>query len=257
MERVSFCCLTYNSERTLEDTLESIAALSDETTIVDSFSNDGTLEIAQRYTDKIYQKEYFTHGSQMNYAINLTSNNWVFCIDSDESLDERLAEDIRKWSSKGFGDYDAFRVERQWFFMNRALHAFYPASSPDLIVRLFDKRFVRFNDAPVDDKAVGYTNRSVLKGRLNHATTGNLHELFRKANEYTSRYVRTNSAAHKRVSVLNLCLNPAAAFFKWYVKKRNFLDGFPGFMLGCYAAFYTFLKYAKLYEDRYCRTLSD
>ena len=137
MTPITFCCVTFNAERTLDATLSSLAGLADEIVIIDSFSTDATLEIARRYTSHVHQDPYLYHGVQMNKSIDRASNDWVFCVDADESLDDRLIQAVREWKERGPGDHDAFRVHREWLFLGRSLHAFYPVSSPDRIVRLF------------------------------------------------------------------------------------------------------------------------
>jgi len=67
-------------------------------------------------------------------------------------------------------------------------------------------------------------------------------------NKYTSRYAEGYVEAASKVTWLNLLFNPVSAFIKWYFFKKNFLDGLRGFILGNYAALYTFLKYVKLYH---------
>lgn len=250
---ISFCCVTFNAERTLDATLSSLAGLADEIIVVDSFSTDSTLEIARRYTSKVTQDPYLYHGVQMNKAIALASHDWVFCIDADESVNEELAQSLREWKEKGANGHDAFRVHREWLFLGRSLHAFYPVSSPDRIVRLFNRKTVLFNERPVDDKPVGFQNCNwiPLPGRLKHDTTGSIHDLFGKVNHYTSRAARgADAKAVEASSLSKVITRPWIAGLKWYLLKQGYKDGFPGVLLGMYAVLYTFLKYAKLYERK-------
>ncbi|GAB4490886.1 MAG: glycosyltransferase family 2 protein [Thermodesulfovibrionales bacterium] len=253
MTRISVCCPTFNAERTLEKTLQSVRAVADEIVIVDSFSTDRTLEIARRFTDRVVQHPYSFHGIQMNYAIGLCSNDWVFCIDADEAIDAEMAAHIRRIKEEQLGTVDpktAFRLRREWYFLGGRVHAFYPVTAPDRIIRFFNRTAVRFNERPVHDKPVGHDRCLWLEGRLIHDTTGSLHELFDKMNKYTTRHAHGFADQAGGVSPLNFVFNPAGAFVKWYFLKKNVLDGFRGFVLGAYAGLYTFLKYVKLYEKK-------
>ena len=58
MGRISACILTKNEEKNIGRCLQNIAPYVDEIVIVDGFSEDKTVEIARKYTDKIYQKEF-------------------------------------------------------------------------------------------------------------------------------------------------------------------------------------------------------
>ena len=248
MTRISVCCLTFNSQRTIRQTLESVKEIADEIIIVDSYGTDRTIEIAKAYTDKIYYRQYTYHGLQMNYAIELCLNDWVLCIDSDEFLNEDMITHIRRLKEEGLDGKEAFRLHREWFFLGKAVHAFYPVTSPDKIVRLFNGKTVRFTESPVHDKAVGFKDYSWLEGKLLHDSVASLHELYDKLNSYTSRHAQGYVHTAKKIKVIHLLINPPAAFVKWYFFRKNFLDGFRGFILGTYAAMYTFLKYAKLYH---------
>lgn len=248
MQRISVCCLTFNSERTIRKTLESVEKIADEIIVVDSLSTDKTLEIVKNFTDKIYHKTYKYHGLQMNYTIDLCSNDWVFCIDSDEFLDEDMIRHILRLKKDRLNDKEAFRLHREWLFLGKPVHAFYPVSSPDKIIRFFNRKNVRFNEKPVHDKPIGFNNYSWLEGRLVHNSVLSLHDLYDKLNKYTSRYAQGYANEPRKVKFINLLLNPCVAFIKWYFYKKNFLDGVRGFILGTYAAMYTFLKYAKTYN---------
>lgn len=250
MTPVSVCCLTFNSERTIRKTLDSVKKIADEIIVVDSFSNDGTTKIVKEFTDKIYFKEYKYHGLQMNYAIELCAYDWVFCIDSDEWLDDGMIQHICRLKIEGLDGKEAFRVRREWFFLGKPVHAFYPITSPDRIVRFFNRKYVRFNEKPVHDKATGYKRCYWLEGKLLHDSTGSLYELYDKLNKYTTRYAEGNAFQAKSVKLKNLLLNPFIAFIKWYLLKKNFMDGTRGFILGMYAAFYTLFKYTKVYLSK-------
>ncbi|TDU81771.1 glycosyltransferase involved in cell wall biosynthesis [Prosthecobacter fusiformis] len=253
MTPISFCCVTFNAERTLNTTLASLAGVADEIIIVDSFSTDATMEIARRYTSKVVQEPYLYHGTQMNKATALATHDWVFCIDADESLDEELVKTLKEWKEKGPGDRDSFRVWREWLFLGRSLHAFYPVSSPDRIIRLYNRQLVRFNDRPVDDKPEGQKKigKPPLAGLLKHDTTGSIHDLFAKCNHYSSRAARgAGPEAVADSSLGKVVLRPWGAVAKWYLLKQGYKDGFPGLLLGVYAFLYTFLKYAKMYERK-------
>ena len=141
--------------------------------------------------------------------------------------------------------------------MGRPIHNFYPVTSPDSIIRLFDRRALHFNALPVDDKPEPCDGVNSLRrhpehlgGLLEHYTTGDIHVLFDKLNRYTTRFVQGNPDRVQTVTLANILLNPFFAWLKWYVRGQGFRDGFPGLVLGVYAASYTFLKYAKLYEAK-------
>ena len=94
MEKVSGLIITYNEERNIEAVL-SCFNFCDEIIVVDSFSTDKTVEIAQQNPKvKVYQQEFVDYTKQRNKALSLAENDWVFFLDGDErttpGLEKRL-----------------------------------------------------------------------------------------------------------------------------------------------------------------------
>ena len=96
MAQLSVCILTFNSMRTLPACLAPAQKVADQLVVVDSGSQDGTLEfLRSQGVEPVYRK-YESHGSQMNFALGLASSDWVLCLDSDEFMDDTLQTAILK-----------------------------------------------------------------------------------------------------------------------------------------------------------------
>ena len=178
----------------------------------------------------------------MNYAIKLSTNDWVLCIDSDEVIDCATVECVNQLKPALSDPGVAYRISRYWHVLGTPVHALYPVSSPDYPVRLFNRTCVCFNDSPVDDKAVGHQRTVVLAGRVRHDTFHTVHEVFNKVNSYTSRL---NAYRKIKPSLLRAGLSALSAFIKWYFVKGGWRDGRVGVLAGVYASLYSFLKYFK------------
>ncbi|WP_153114682.1 glycosyltransferase family 2 protein [Rhodocyclus tenuis] len=242
MPKISVCILTFNSLRTLERCLQPAREVADELIVVDSGSTDGTLEYLSTQGLAPVYRPYDTHSRQMNFAIELASNDWVLCLDSDEFLDPATVERINELKKRLDDVGQAYRITRHWYVLGREVRAIYPVSSPDNPVRLFNRISARFNDQPVDDKPTGFTTTETIPGHVVHDTFFSLNEVFDKVNGYTSRLVR-----HKTISpsLLRAAISPIFAFLKWYFRKGGYKDGALGIITATYAALYTFLKYLK------------
>ena len=84
MFKLTVCLLTCNSARLLHEVIPPLLMVADEIVVVDSGSTDTTLDICREYGLSIHRHPYAMHGAQMNYAVDLSSNDWVLCMDSDE-----------------------------------------------------------------------------------------------------------------------------------------------------------------------------
>jgi len=240
--QLTVCILTFNSMRTLPACLAPAQKVAEELLVVDSGSQDGTLEFLRSQGVQPVYRKYETHGSQMNFALDLAANDWVLCLDSDEFMDAALQAAILELKSSLSDDGVAYRIPRYWRVLGQEVRAIYPVSSPDFPLRLFNRRRVRFNDVPVDDKATGVPDRRMLPGRLTHDTFFSVHEVFAKLNSYTSRLIEHQDI---KPSLGRALFGSIFAFGKWYGRKGAWRDGGVGVVTGVYAALYTFLKYFK------------
>lgn len=243
MFKLSVCLLTFNSERLLREVLTPLAKVADEFIVVDSGSTDGTVAICQEFGITPVYRQYDMHGRQMNYAIDLAANDWVFCMDSDEILDDDTVNAVLQLKQ---GDEpsreQAFRISRYWFVLGKEVRTIYPVSSPDFPVRLFHRHHTRFNDSPVDDAAEGFSQNETLSGRVRHDTFYTIHEVFNKLNGYTSRLIKYRTV---RPSLGRGLISAFGAFWKWYIFSGAWKEGKVGLVTGLYATFYSFLKYFK------------
>jgi len=93
---ISVIILTYNEEHNIKECIESVCFWADEVFVVDSGSDDKTLEIAKLYTKNIHTHAFVNFSQQRNWAQdNLPINNeWVFHLDADERVDAKLAKEL-------------------------------------------------------------------------------------------------------------------------------------------------------------------
>lgn len=85
---ISVCIITKNEENNIERCLKSIKSIADEIIVVDTGSTDKTIEISQKFTDKIYRFEWQDDFSAArNYALEQASGEFILSIDADEYLD--------------------------------------------------------------------------------------------------------------------------------------------------------------------------
>ncbi|HGJ67104.1 TPA: tetratricopeptide repeat protein [bacterium] len=86
---ISACMIVKNEEKLLAQCLDSIKDIMDEIIIVDTGSTDNTIEIAKRYTDKIYFHEWKNSFSEArNHSIKYAQCDWILIIDADEKLEQ-------------------------------------------------------------------------------------------------------------------------------------------------------------------------
>lgn len=98
LEQITPVILTYNEAPNIRRCLEKLS-WADDIVIVDSFSDDATLEIAHAFPAvRIFQRIFDSHASQWNFALKETGikTEWVLCLDADYVLTEDFIAEIRK-----------------------------------------------------------------------------------------------------------------------------------------------------------------
>ncbi|TGG86979.1 glycosyltransferase family 2 protein [Geotoga petraea] len=95
---ISACMIVKNEEVNLDRCLRSITNFVDEIIIVDTGSTDSTIEIAKKYTEKIYYFEWTGNFSEArNESLKYPNGEWVFIIDADEEATEKMQKDTRSF----------------------------------------------------------------------------------------------------------------------------------------------------------------
>ena len=91
--KISATIITFNEERNIARAIESLRCC-DEILILDSGSNDRTVEIATNLGARVEEASWHGYAAQKNIAAELAANDWVFALDADESLSEALEAEI-------------------------------------------------------------------------------------------------------------------------------------------------------------------
>ncbi len=238
---LSAVLITRNAAGQLAGCLASVA-FCDEIVVVDSGSEDATVEIAGRCGARVIQSEWRGFGPQKQFAVAQASHDWVLCIDADERVSESLQESIRAMLIAP--TLAAYRFPRCNRFMGRYLR--HGEGYPDWSLRLFDRRAARWSDDPVHEKVIAGGEIGTLHGDLLHESAESLETYLAKQNRYSSLAANEALARGERASVLHLLLSPLLRFIKFYFLRLGLLDGLPGLvhiLVGCGASF---AKYAKM-----------
>ncbi len=239
--------LSFNEARQIRAVLESVR-WADEILLVDSFSTDGTVEIAREYGARILSEKFCGFGKLRNIALDAAQHDWVLSIDADERCTPELAAEIRQELAEP--RFDAYNVPRKSHFMGRWMRhsGWYPDFRQP---QLFHRKKLRYVESIVHETYE-------LDGRLGRLREHALQYPWptmeiatAKLQRYSTLMAARYHEAGKKASVGKLLLRPLAMFAKVYLVKQGFRDGRHGLILAGLYAYYTFLKYAKLWECRH------
>ncbi|WP_127076249.1 glycosyltransferase family 2 protein [Rhodomicrobium lacus] len=273
---ISIILLTYNDECQIANTLASIADLSDDIIVVDSFSSDRTVEICRSHGATVHQNPFVNQAVQFNWALdNLPiKHDWILRLDSDEIIPDKLKAEILARVGREPG-VAAYALNRRVYWMGRWLR--WGRMYPHFIVRLFRKGKARYEERTeehlvVDGETSRMKNDFLEDNKKNHldyftekhiATAGGeLGEILRKVDSTTdaiavrprlfgTKVERTRWLKERLYSRVPLFARPFLYFLYRYVICLGFLDGRPGLIWHVLQGFwYRFYIDSKVYEAR-------
>lgn len=274
----SIFILTHNEELDIAACIES-ASLSDDVIVVDSFSSDRTLPIAQSYPHvRTVQHAFESHGKQRTWMLRQipTKHDWAYILEADERMTPALFAECE--AAAVSGEHVGYYVAERVMFMNRWIKR--STQYPRYQLRLLDKQQVWFDD-------YGHTEREVLAGSHGflqetypHYTCGKgFSRWLEKHNRYSTDEARETvrqlskgkvrwksiltgkSEVERRRALKDLSLRipgrPIVRFFYMYFFLGGVLDGRAGFTWCVLQSFYEYLILLKVWEMRRDKTAAD
>ncbi|AFY95583.1 glycosyltransferase family 2 protein [Chamaesiphon minutus] len=105
LDKVTPLILTYNEAPNIARTIEKLA-WAKEIVVIDSYSNDETLNILKSYPCvKVFQRAFDTHAIQWNYGVRQVSSEWVLSLDADYCIPDRLVGEISALNDRSIDGY--------------------------------------------------------------------------------------------------------------------------------------------------------
>ncbi len=243
---VAICCC--NNEATIGPALDSVR-WADDLVVVDSGSTDRTVEIARRYTDRVFTEPWRGYSAQKQLAVAHCRHDWVLVLDSDEEVSPKLARQIQALDPARLEDVDVVHMKRRHYLLGRRARAW----SPDWQSRLIHRdRAVWTHHALHEDRRPSAPGRMLkLSGHLEHKRAGppDFADYFsgRRLDARLLPVAEQMHARGRRCRWWDLALRPPLTFLKLFILKRGFLDGTFGLMVAQKTAQGVQLKYAALW----------
>ena len=209
MAKITGLIITLNEEANICECITSLRQICDEIVVVDSCSQDRTVELAASMGAKTLVQPYLGDGPQKNVGIGLASNTWVFSLDADERVTPELAEAINSIDLEAT-PYEAFAVRRRNFIGSRWIRCCH--WYPNYLVRLYRTDKTRYTDSK-QHSSVPSSNCMKLKADIFHYAYANIGEMFTKqARSFSSRSAKIIYQSGKRVTVFSPFIHAFSSF---------------------------------------------
>jgi glycosyltransferase involved in cell wall biosynthesis len=237
---LSAIIITRNEAANVAACLESIA-FCDERIVVDSGSDDETVEIALAAGATVVTHQWAGFGAQKNFALSQARGDWVLSIDADERVSAPLAAEILSTiRTASAGGYEIARLST---FLGRPMR--HSGWFPDYVLRLFRREKARFSDDLVHERIICEGPIGRLSGVLDHHPVLRLEDALRRVDNYSTAGAEMLAASRRRVSFSTGITHGVWSFLRAYVMRLGFLDGREGFLLAVANAEGTYYRYMK------------
>lgn len=245
MSKISVVIITFNEAHNITRCIESVRSVADEILVVDSFSTDNTRLVCEALGARVIEHKFKSHIDQKNYAVSQAQYDRVLSLDADEYLSEELTASIEE--IKEIWPREAYSMNRLSNYGGKWIR--HGNWYPDKKIRLWNRKVGMWGGENPHDKVIINPGIKVLHldGDLLHRAYNSSAEALAKVQNYSQIFANINES-RKSSSVFKIGFRSGFTFFKSYILKRGFLDGFEGLMVAMTVTNHVFFKYAKLFE---------
>ncbi|MBU4589785.1 MAG: glycosyltransferase family 2 protein [Candidatus Omnitrophica bacterium] len=242
---LSVVTIAHNEEKRIEDCLKSTQGWADEHIVVDDFSADRTVELARKYTDKVFQRRMDIEGVHRNWAYQKAKNEWVLSLDADEAVTEGLKKEIAEAISQE-SEFNAYSIPLRTYIGDYWVRhgGWYPAGK----LRLFKKSKFKYEEVGVHPCIILDGKCGHLKKDIIHKGYADFADLFYGLNRQTDLEAEKWYNENRKIGIAKMLWKACDRFFRSYVRKQGFRDGIVGFVIAVHGAFYQIMSYAKYWE---------
>lgn len=260
--------LTYNEEIHIERCLISLTKIVDRVVVVDSKSDDKTIEMASRYADKIILIDFTTHCNAvrlgLEHILAIYGESWVFRLDADEYLMGDLGKnDLRLIAKEKYLGASFLRYQK---FFGRIMRN--GGASPNEVLRL-----VKIPECDVDDRVmdehftcakavflkemwlIDDNKKGVRFWIMKHHKYSDLETAQYFIDSDSNRWINSKKTRlkHNAYYSLPIFIRPFVYFFYRYLFLFGFLDGRSGLAFHLFQGlWYRLLVDFKIFAVKFC-----
>src|SRR3990167_5419890 len=244
--QISALILTFNEEEVIEDCLKSLAFV-DEIVILDQYSEDETVKIAQKFTNHIFKTRYREFDKNRNILARYAKGKWLLYLDSDERLTPDGIYEIEKSIKEN--KFSAFYMPRKNYVLGKLIK--HGGWWPDYAPRLFKKKHFIEWSGQIHESPKFKGQLCYLKEPISHVTARNLNLMLEKSIKWakieSSLFYKFQNS---KVTIVKIAKASLFEFIRRYFFKRGFQDGAIGLIEAIYQALHQAMVFTYLYEKQ-------
>lgn len=151
MSKISIVIITFNEELHIKRCIDLCKKITNRIYIIDSYSSDKTVDIAKNQGCTVYQNKFTSHARQFNWGVSQIKDDseWIMRLDADETVDDKLADEIIKNINANDPEISAYSIKRKHIFMNKWIR--HGGRYPLIMTRIWRKGFAIVEDRWMDE----------------------------------------------------------------------------------------------------------
>lgn len=224
----------------------------DEIVVIDNGAPKGVVEIAKRYTNKIFFCESKNFAQRHNFAKEKCSGDWVLFIDSDERISIALAKRIKEKLLNP--DASAYQLNRINYFLGKRVR--YGERCPDYVTRLFKKELLKPWTGEIHESS--HVDGAVVKLEepFFHLTHRDLYSMVEKTINFAENEAKLRiKVNHPPIVWWRLVRVFVTELFHRIIIHQGWRQGTEGWIDGIFQAFSIFVVYARVWELQKGKTM--
>lgn len=233
--------LTKSNSKIISRTLSSLKFCS-EIVVVDDYSTDNTVKIAQRFKARVFKRKLNNDfASQRNFGLSKAKSEWVLFVDSDEVVSSKLAKEIIKKTKENTNN--GFYIKRRDYWLGSYING---GETNISILRLGRKSLGKWKRRVHEYWAIkGEVGN--LDSELIHYPHENVREFISDINSYSQIHSAEIKKEGKSSSILKILLFPLLKFKVNFILKGGYKDRVHGFVIAGIMSFHSFLSWSNLW----------
>lgn len=245
---LSIVVSVFNGDEVLEDCLKS-ASFADEIIVIDNSSTDKSVEIARRYTDKIFTRSNNPMlNVNKNFGFSKASGDWILCLDADERVTPKLAEEIKSEIRSQKPAINGYWIPRKNIIFGKWIE--HTGWYPDYQMRLFRRGKGEFPEKHVHEMIKVQGETAYLKNNLLHYNYATISQFLSKLNIYVTNEAEQLMNKGYEFKWQDAIGAPVKEFLSRFFAREGYKDGFHGLILSLLMSFYHLLIIATVWEKK-------
>ena len=213
--------------------------------VIDDNSTDDTVAIAMRCGARVLTRAMENEGRHRNWAHTQASNEWILSLDADEHVSPELADELRALF-RSTPAFETYAIPRRTYLGKRWIRygGWYPSGQ----MKLFKRSVLKWEEASVHPRALAAVAWGTLQKDILHYSYRDLQDYLAKLNRHTTLEAQKWVTDKRRMPMGKAFWRAFDRFFRAYVMKKGYRDGFLGFSLAWMGGAYQLLSYGKYLE---------